>query len=188
LQFTWDNCREVDGSADNPRIVCRLDCCYAQKQSVVNKEAVTSRILAGQCISDHGPLAICQDSIERKFPSRYRLNTSILKDDEKRKVLQGLVVRELAYLARKNVPPDKRIKLMLVCSTKQTRCWGKSAALKLTLKGCYGRYLRVHTLYSLYCTTVFKSYLKGNGGLRITLGCSMLVALYREMAQFYGST
>jgi hypothetical protein len=96
---------------------------------------VLSKILAGQCISDHHPiLAICQDTIERQFPSRYRLNTSVLKDDSKRKVLQGLVVKELAFLARKNIPPVKQLKLTLIRSTKQTRCWGKSAALKQTMK------------------------------------------------------
>jgi exonuclease III len=84
LQFTWDNRREVDGSTDNPRILRRLDRCYAQKQSATNKLAVLTRILSGQCVSDHHPiLAICQDSIERQFPSRYRLNTIILKDEGK---------------------------------------------------------------------------------------------------------
>jgi exonuclease III len=135
LQFTWDNRREVDGTPDNPKILRRLDRCYAQKQSVVNRIAVISKILAGHCISDHHPvLAIFQDTVERRFSSRYRLNSSILKDESKWKVLKQLVVKELAYLARKNVPPDKRLKLMLIRSTKQTRCWGKSAALKRTLK------------------------------------------------------
>jgi hypothetical protein len=121
----------ADNSQGSLKILRRLDRCYAQSKSITNKLEVSSRIVGGYCLSDHHPiLAVCQDSAERKFPSRYKMNISVLKNKRRKKLLRELLLREVAFLKARNLEAERILDLLFKRATNQTRSWGKHGAQK----------------------------------------------------------
>jgi hypothetical protein len=82
-------------------------------------------------MSDHYPLlVVCQDAVEAKHPSPYRMNTSIFRDIQKKQTMSTLVKKGVLSLEHKGLDVDKQMDVCLGQVTKQTRSWGKAEALK----------------------------------------------------------
>lgn len=66
----------------------------------MNPMKVSSRIILAQCLSDHNPILIkCEDTKEKFFPSRYRMNLLLSKDEEMREKMAQLLQKELDFLS-----------------------------------------------------------------------------------------
>lgn len=104
----------------------RIDRGYAQGKSVTNPVEVSSRIIPAQCLSDHNPVLIkCEDSQERFFPSRYRRNCSLFKEEGTKEKMEELLEKEMDFLNHKGLGLEALLASCLEQATNQTRCWGK---------------------------------------------------------------
>jgi exonuclease III len=84
LRFLWDNRREADANHSSPRILRRIDRAYAPKQSRLLRMDIKSKILAGERGSDHYPILLWGQEVQKqKVSSRYQMKVSVLDSAEK---------------------------------------------------------------------------------------------------------
>lgn len=86
LRFMWDTKRMTivpvgSMGPNNQRIFRCLDRCYAPVSSILLQFKVVSHVMAGYSFSNHQPVLITGNGDgQRKHPSKYKMNTSQLKD------------------------------------------------------------------------------------------------------------